>query len=125
MARNRSPITSLNGAILTTDPVIVADFGDTVGSFTMQVVGSGTITAGAITVYASLDGVTFVPMTAAATTGTTAGISMASGVVTFTAAGAGFMASSPNAGPAVRYAKAAVTTNFVGGGSVTVKFLGH
>jgi hypothetical protein len=116
-----SPITSLNAAT-TTATGAVANFGAARHSATFQVVGNTGVTAGAVTFFGSIDGTTYTPLTTASILGGTSGNSIASGVLSFTAAGNALV--SPGAAGnnmnAIRFYRADVTTNFVGG-TVTAK----
>lgn len=114
-----SPITILNAATTTTTGT-VADFSASHHAGCFQIVASAGTTAGAVTFLGSVDGTTFTILTTATLLGTSGGNSLAGGVLTFTAAGSALVSQAGNAASALRYLRADVTTNFVGG-SVTVK----
>lgn len=115
-----TPMTTLNAATSTATGT-VADFSVAKHTYSFQLVASAGVTAGAVTLLGSVDNVTFTPLTSSTNTGNTSGVSLANGVVTFTAPSS-MIASAVNAGVAIRYFRADVTTNMTGG-SVTVKVM--
>lgn len=119
-----NPTTSLNAATSTVTGAVV-DFGAAVLSAVFQVVASAGTTAGAVTFFGSIDNATFTPLTTASIMGGTSGNSITAGVISFTAAGNALVL--PTAAGSnmhgIRYFRADVTTNFVGG-NVTVKAAG-
>lgn len=116
-----NPITSLNAAT-TTVTGTVADFQSARNGGTFQVVASTGTTAGAVTVLGSVDGTSFATLTTAVLSGATSGVTLASGVLTFTAPSTALVSLGANS-PAIRYLRADVTTNMTGG-TVTAKILG-
>lgn len=93
----------------------VLDLGGGISSFTTQIVSNTGVTAGAVTVLGSIDGVTYTPITNSVLAGKSASTgTLAAGVLTFTGAGS-FLVSSANAGNAIRFIRADVTTTMVGG----------
>jgi hypothetical protein len=116
-----TPRTTLNAAT-TTATGTVADFAIARQAATFQVVAGAGVTAGAVTFFGSLDNVTFTPLTTASILAGTTGNSITAGVLSFTAAGNALISvgAAGNNSNAIRYYRADVTTNFVGG-SVTVK----
>lgn len=116
-----NPIKSLNAAT-TTVTGTVADFQSAKNGATFACVASAGTTAGAITLFGSVDAATFAPLTGAAIVGQTTGATLSNGVLTFTAP-CTVLVSLGNNGSALRAFRADVTTNMTGG-TVTVNVLG-
>lgn len=95
----------------------VADFQNARQSATFQVVAGAGTTAGAVTFFGSIDNSTFTPLSTASILGGTSGNSITSGVLSFTTAGNALVSigAAGNNMAAIRYFRADVTTNFVGG----------
>lgn len=116
-----NPTQNLTNAT-TTVTGAVADFQTARQSATFQVLAGAGVTGGAVTFLGSIDGTTFTTLTTASIF---AGIgAMASGVLTMTAAGSTLVSPGGvgNDMMAIRYFRADVTTNMVGG-NVNVKVL--
>lgn len=111
-----NPIQNLTNAT-TTVTGTVADFQTARLSATFQVVAGAGVTAGAVTFLGSVDNTTFTPLTTASILGGTSGNSITAGVLSFTAAGNALVSvgAAGNNMNAIRYLRADVTTNFVGG----------
>jgi hypothetical protein len=92
----------------------VLDLDTGLASATCQVTASTGTTAGVVTVSGSVDGVNYVPLNNALLTGKSGGVTLSAGLVTFTAPGS-CLVSFANAGGAVRFLRADVTTTMVGG----------
>jgi hypothetical protein len=93
----------------------VLDLDTGLASGTCQVTASTGTTAGAVTVLGSVDGVNYVPLNNAILTGKLgAGTTLSAGIVSFTGPGSALVSFS-NAGGAVRFLRADVTTTMVGG----------
>lgn len=123
MAKNLvAPVLSLSAATTTAAVPVVADIGEFCRSVTFQVVASAGTTAGAVTFQGSIDGATYVPLTAAAVIGQTGGPTLTNGVLSFTAASTALVSLGSNTS-AIRYFQAIVSTNITGG-NVTVKIMG-
>jgi hypothetical protein len=104
----------------------VADFQTARESATFQVLAGAGVSAGAVTFFGSIDGVTFTPLTTASILGGTSGNSITAGVLSFTTAGNALVncGAAGNNVFAMRYFRADITTNFVGG-NVNVKVLAY
>jgi len=103
----------MNAAGTNTGAILDLDTG--IASWSIQVVASTGVTAGAVTVLGSLDGSTFTQLINSVQTGKTGtASSLAAGVLTFTAAGSAVI-SGPNAANSIRVLRADVTTLPVGG----------
>lgn len=102
----------------------VNDLGVPSSSWTVQILASAGVTAGAVTILGSIDGATFSIITGAALTGKsgTSG-TLTNGVVTFTGSGS-VLVSAANAGNALRFLRADVTTTITGG-TVTASSIGQ
>lgn len=111
-----NPIQNLTNATSTVTGAI-ADFQTARQSATFQVVAGAGVSAGAVTFFGSVDGTTFTPLTTASILGGTSGNSITAGVLSFTAAGNALVSigAAGNNMAAIRYFRADVTTNFVGG----------
>jgi hypothetical protein len=82
---------------------------------TVQIIAGTGVTAGAVTLSGSLNGVTFTPLSGAVIIGkSAAGVALANGIITFTAASS-VLVSNPPSGGVLRYIRADVTTTVVGG----------
>lgn len=114
-------VTNLNAAT-TTVTGTVTDQGSAHQTPTFQVVTSAGTTAGAVTFFGSVDNVTFVPLTSAAIQGSTGAPTITNGVMSFTAQSTALVSLGANHA-AMRFLRADVTTNMVGG-TVTVKSTG-
>jgi len=103
-----------------------ADFQTARESATFQVLAGAGVSAGAVTFFGSIDGVTFTPLTTASILGGTSGNSISAGVLSFTTAGNALVncGAAGNNVFAMRYFRADITTNFVGG-NVNVKVLAY
>jgi len=119
-----NPIQSLTNAT-TTVTGTVADFGAACQSAIFQVVAGAGVSAGAVTFFGSVDNITFVALTTASIYAGPAALTVTSGVLSATAPGSALVspAAAGNNLAAIRYWRADVTTNFVGG-NVNVKVSG-
>lgn len=107
----------------TTNSGATVDFGSAQNNITWSVAANGTITAGAVTFQVSVDGLNWVTVPVAGTTLPSAGIVTLSGTaaanpLTITTGMVALFTT--NVPMAVRYARANVSTNITGGGSVSV-----
>ena len=102
-----------NQTATNTGAVLDLDLG--LASATCQVTASTGVTAGAVTVLGSVDGVNFAPLNNALLTGKVgAGTTLSAGIVSFTGPGTALV-SLANAGGAIRFLRADVSTTMVGG----------
>jgi hypothetical protein len=97
----------------TTNTGTVADFATSRSAITFGVTAGAGVSAGAVTLLGSVDGVTFVTLTAAAIIGGS-GATISNGVLTFTAPGTVLVSLGANTA-AIRWTRADITTNFTGG----------
>lgn len=118
-----NPIQTLTNAT-TAVTGTAADFQTARQSATFQVLaGGGTVTAGAVTFFGSVDGTTYTPLTTASILGNTSGNTITAGVLSFTAAGNALVnvGAAGNNVFAMRYFRADITTNVTGTGNINVK----
>jgi hypothetical protein len=111
-------VTSLTAAT-TTVTGTVADFAAACQSATFQVVIAGTVTAGALTFFGSVDNTTFVNLGVAQLA--SSGITAANPYTPVTSTNVLFHYT----GLGVRYLRADVTTSITGGATATVKIMGY
>lgn len=110
---------TLSGATTSANTPATVDFNQVVKSVVWQIVPTGTVTAGAVTLEVSLDGNTWsAPPTAAVST--LSGATAANPYTLVTSTNALFVVTNG----AARYARARVSTNITGGATVTVLVAG-
>ncbi len=113
-----APITTLNAA--TTGNGTTVDFGEMVSTVDFEILPTGTITAGAVQMQISEDGVNwFTPPI-----GVFSSMSAATVANPYNVTGAGALFDLAPANLAVRFARANVSTPLTGGGTVTVLITG-